>query len=195
MYKKIVIGIDQSYTRSGISVCADGKLLKVSSTHFKGCTSKSDKRKHIGNIISHLIEQSLLRASEVIVVCERIRTFSNRPQVQESNEEKQSPGQFISIDYIKSTGALLAKIVDVAYEYNVPVFSADTRAWKSAIIGSSKAIRGNKKMAAILHIKKLGFDVSSVNRKGNIIYNDDAADSACIALYGFCENRKLKEEN
>ena len=25
-------------------------------------------------------------------------------------------------------------------------------------------------------------------------YNDDAADSACIALYGFCKGRSLKKE-
>jgi hypothetical protein len=32
--------------------------------------------------------------------------------------------------------------------------------------------------------------IKSVNKKGTVVYNDDAADSACIALYGFISKTK-----
>ena len=184
-YDKIVIGIDQSYTKSGISVCADGTLIKVTSIPFRGLTLKSDKRKHIANILHRLIPNCLNRAKRVIIICERIRTFSTGN---------------ISIGYIKATAALIATIVDVGYVYKVPVFSVDTRAWKSKVVGTSKhADPKDKKLETIKYVIKLGFgkEISRVNRKGKIVYDDDAADSACIALYGFIPKRLrnlLKEE-
>ena len=33
-YRKVVIGIDQSYNNTGISIAADGKLLKVKSDSY-----------------------------------------------------------------------------------------------------------------------------------------------------------------
>ena len=45
-FKKVpcVIGFDQSYTRTGISIAVNGKLKKVTSEPFKGLTNKSLKR-------------------------------------------------------------------------------------------------------------------------------------------------------
>jgi hypothetical protein len=176
---KLVIGIDQSYTRTGISLAVDGKLMKVTSIPFRGPQSHTDKRKQISNIVTHILTKNSSRVSECIIICERIRTFS---------------GGFLSTSYIKATGALIATIVDAAYPFGVKVFSVDTRCWKAAIVGSSKS-DGNKKLATIKYVAKLGFDLSSVNKKGKIIYDDDAADSACIALYGFVADQKLKEEH
>ena len=115
----------------------------------------------------------------------------------------------MSTDYIKQTGALIATIVDVAYEHEIPVYSVDTRAWKSAVIGTSKAEEGDKKLPAINHIRKLGWEDSLLipvkrAKKGSFekdglhyVWNDDAADSACIALFGFTPGfkGKLKEEH
>ena len=42
--KECVIGIDQSYTRTGISIAVNGKLKKVTSVDFKGTTTKTAKR-------------------------------------------------------------------------------------------------------------------------------------------------------
>ena len=103
---------------------------------------------------------------------------------------------FISTNYIKSTGALIGSIVDVAHEYGIEVYSADTRAWKSSIVGSSKKIKGDKKLATINFVIAKGFEdsIKSINKKNNVVYDDDAADSACIALYGFIKDAKLKLE-
>lgn len=198
---KIVIGIDQSYNNSGISICKDGKLTDIRSIPLKSLECNSDKRNHLHNKIHGLFSKVSRMSSgdhiEVFIIIERIRL--------------QSQG-FINIDYIKSIGALNAVIVDCAKEFDIPVYSVDTRAWKSAIVGTSKP-QNNKlgidpeKWPTIQFIKRLGYEdkillpVSNRKKKGvfekngkRYTYNDDAADSACIALYGFIPKHRQKLE-
>ena len=188
-YKRIVIGIDQSYNNTGISICCDGKLMKVSSIPFRGCRNNTDKRLLIRNKLYHLLKKIILRGNKTFIICERIRTFS---------------GGFLSTDYLKSTGALIATIVDVAREFDVPVYSVDTRTWKSAVVGTSKGDETGNKGPTIQHVRKLGFEDSLLvplkrAKKGSFMkdgnhycWNDDAADSACIALFGFTKGAKQK---
>lgn len=189
-YNKIVIGFDQSYINTGVGIAADNKLLNVTSfkDKFRGLKSPSDKRKCISIVLHELIKKSLNRASEVTILCERIRTFSG------GGKGKQKG--FISMNYIKSTGALIATIVDVAHEYNIKVHSVDTRSWKSKVIGNSKSVGKDKKSSTIKFVKNLGFDVEYTTKTGLIKFDDDAADSGCIALYGFLPKgvQKLKLE-
>lgn len=196
--KKIVIGIDQSYTRTGVSIAADGVLLKVTSIPFRGCRNKSEKRKELAKVLHKIIQINQHKASHMVILCERIRTFSHHKGKQtEGQDQEQGSGMFISTDYIKATGALVATIVDVAYEYGLSVFSVDTRSWKSKVVGNSKGSKkdGNK-LETVRFVMSKGFDVSSVNKKGTTVYDDDAADSACIALYAFVPKhlRSLKKE-
>lgn len=195
MYKKIIIGIDQSYNNTGISIAADGKLKVVSSIPLTGYQNNIEKRSIIRNKLICILDKMSSKGNQITIICERIRTFS---------------GGFLSTDYIKSTGALIATIVDVAYEYNIRVYSVDTRSWKSAIVGTSKPDEdGNNKGPTIKFVRKLGFEDSILvpikrAKKGSFekngqhyMWNDDAADSACIALYGFLpkQEQKLKLEN
>lgn len=202
-YQKLVIGIDQSYNRCGISIAGDGQLLLVRSTTFPSCKTKVSKRIHLEEIIETILEQNKRKALEKMIIVERIRTFSQGA--------KQNNDFGLRPDYLKSTGALIGTIVDTAYRYNVPVYSVDTRAWKSAILGSSKGRDDNyekpEKAAAIKFVEALGFDLTIKDKNGQvkqhtkgknsgkIYYDDDAADSACIALYGFVANPKLKLED
>lgn len=182
MYKRLVIGIDQSYTRTGVSIAIDGKLRKVTSLAFKGLKDKSQKRKELARVILSIIEKNQHKASEVLIICERIRTFSGGKGGGDSG--------FLSTAYIKSTAALIASVVDAAYPFGIKVYSVDTRSWKSKIIGSSKSINGDPKIATVLHVRSLGFNLSHINKAGNETHDDDAADSACIALYGFLPVKK-----
>jgi hypothetical protein len=188
MYKKLVVGIDESYTRTGISIAADSKLLKVSSIAFNGANTPSDKRRELACTLNHILKLNVSKASETLIICERIRAFS-------INNGKNS---FMSINYIKATAALIATIVDTAYGYGVPVYSVDTRSWKAQVVGTTKAKNGNNKLLTIEYITNLGFGsaVQYTNAKGKLLYNDDAADSAGIALYGFIPKnlQKLKLE-
>ena len=199
MYQKLVIGIDQSYTRTGISIAGDGQLLKVGYIPFEPSECHSEKRKKVKGILTKIIKSNQSKASQMVIIVERIRQFS---------------GGTLSMDYIKSTGALIGCIVDTAAEYGIPVYSADTRSWKSQVVGTSvpKANKFNvdpKKWPTIEFLlrrrdvregdllvpvgkrsKKFAKQIDGVK----YCYNDDAADSACIALYGFEKGRNLKRE-
>lgn len=185
-YKKVpcVIGFDQSYTRTGISIAVNGKLKKVTSEQFKGCTNKSLKRIKIGIDTENVIRSCLKKFSsdEIVIIVERIRTYTASCDVRP--------------DFLKSQGALIAVIVDVAYRYGIKVYSVDTRCWKTAILGTSKpvfepieGVKDPQKFGSVRKIISLGFEESLQIRRGGsnavIALNDDAADSACIALYGF----------
>lgn len=193
-YNKIVIGIDQSYTRSGISIGIDGELKKVSSVSYKGLETRSQKRRELRRVINHLLKQATSMATEVIVICERISTF-RKSFGSKGNQQGSNP------KYLKMTGALVATIVDIAAEYDVPVYSVDTRAWKSAIVGSSKAKKKNGKRDAkgetVKFVENLGFNLfirtkKTGKNKGEKIFDDDAADSACMCLYGFLPKSRQK---
>lgn len=198
-YKKLVIGIDQSYTRTGISIAGDGQLLKVGYIPFEPSECHSEKRKKVKDKLTHIIKANQSKASQMVVIVERIRQFS---------------GGTLSMDYIKSTGALIGCIVDTAAEYGVPVYSADTRSWKSQVVGTSvpKANKYNvdpKKWPTIeflltraevsesdilVEVGKRSKKYAKLIGGKKYCYNDDAADSACIALYGFKKGRNLKRE-
>lgn len=199
MYKKLVIGIDQSYTRTGISIVGDGQILKVGYIPFEPSECHSEKRKKVKGKLTQIIQKNQHKASQMVIIVERIRQFSSGT---------------LSLDYIKSTGALIGCIVDTAADFGIPVYSADTRSWKSQVVGTSvpKANKYNvdpKKWPTIEFLLRrhdvreeaLLVAVGKRSKKfakqiGGIkyCYNDDAADSACIALYGFCKGRSLKKE-
>ena len=200
MYKKLVIGIDQSYTRTGISLAGDGKLLRVGHIPFEPSECHSEKRKKVKGKLTHIIKVNKLKASQMVIIVERIRQFS---------------GGNLSMDYIKSTGALIGCIVDAASDYGIPVYSVDTRAWKSAVVGTSdpKTNKYNvdpKKWPTLEYmLRRKDVNESDLlvpvgkrcKKYAKIVdgvkycYNDDAADSAGIALYGFVKDRKLKKED
>ena len=183
----------------------------MESIDFKGYKSNTLKRKvlrekitfHLQEISTYIYETYQNEQCDIIVITERIRLRSQG---------------FLSENYIKAIGALIATIIDVCRLYNVPVYSVDTRAWKSAIVGTSKPLSNPyginpEKYPTILYMKRKGLlkyiveeykgkgtkGVLNVKIQGQSVpckINDDLADSYCIALYGFLpENKqKLKEE-
>lgn len=198
-YNKVVIGIDQSYKNVGISICADGELKKVTSIHLEKAKNNSEKRKIIESKLIRLLDKVTIKSKEVICIIERIRLHSQG---------------FLNIDYIKSIGALNALIVDVCYGYNVMVYSVDTRCWKSTVIGTSKGRPNNfgvpeEKWPTVEWLINKDFEDSILEKvegrqnKGTFIrdnqkweYNNDAADSAAISMFGFIgDSNKLKEEH
>lgn len=200
---KVVIGIDQSYKRTGITMLEDKQIMRMYSVNFEGCENNTDKRNLIYSYMERILKRACLKQNKVIVITERIRLRSQG---------------FISESYIKATGALVATVLDICTAYRVPVYSVDTRAWKSAIIGTSKPMNNKyginpEKYPTILYMRRKGLleplliPYHGKGKKGIIpvkvrgehaLYevNDDLADSYCIALYGFLpeHKQKLKEE-
>lgn len=210
---KVVIGIDQSYARTGITVLVDKEVFEMYSIDFRGCKNNTEKRNTLRTKLRRIIDMITYEVDientkkDITIITERIRLRSQG---------------FLSENYIKSTGALIATIIDVADYYMCPVYSVDTRAWKSAIVGSSKPLNNPyginpEKYRTILYLKQKGLlkwiaeeyegrgekGVIWANRmvrgrkeKVRIKINDDLADSYCIAMYGFLPKtkQKLKEE-
>lgn len=201
MDKQIVIGIDQSYTRTGITVLKNKQIHRMKSLDFKGCKNNTEKRELLSDVLESLINEA--DTENIKIITERIRLRSQG---------------FLSEAYIKSTGALIATIIDVADTYDIPVYSVDTRSWKSQIVGNSKPLENKyginpEKYRTILHLKQNGLlrfiiepykgrakkGIVNVNIDGTKTpckVNDDLADSYCIAMYGFLpeHKQKLKEE-
>lgn len=188
---QIVIGIDQSYKNTGVSIAADGKLLRVSSIDLKESDDKTWKRREIRKRLDKLLMQADSKSkNKPIVVIERIRMFSKN---------------FVSIDYIKQIGALDSVIVDTAWKHGMETYSVDTRAWKAAVLGTSKPAENDfgvppEKWPCVEWIIENGFE-KSVKRvvegrrmKGCFFdkngdkyeYDNDACDSAGIAMSWFC---------
>lgn len=202
MKNDYVIGIDQSYKRTGITILKDKQIVEMFSLNYENCKNNSEKRTVLENILQELMFNHNI--ANPLVIVERIRLRSQG---------------FLSEAYIKSTGALIVTIIDFFYYYNkIPVYSVDTRAWKSAIVGDSKPLKNpygidEKKYRTILYLKEKGllkYIAEEYNGKGkqgviNIKINgkkvpckinDDLADSYCIAMYGYLpkSKQKLKEE-
>lgn len=198
---KTVIGIDQSYTRTGITILEDKKILGMHSVNFDGCKTNTEKREHLKHFIESLFDN--YNIDNVTVITERIRLRSQG---------------FLSESYIKSTGALIATIIDIFATYDIPVYSVDTRSWKSQIVGNSKPLENSyginkEKYRTILYLRSKGLlkhivepytgrgkqgvvNIKINGKKTPCKINDDLADSYCIAMYGFLpeHKQKLKEE-
>lgn len=190
MYKQVYIGIDQSYQNTGISVVADGVLRDVKSVRLDKLKTNSERRRVLGQRLDSLIAVVTERSEKVTCIVEKARLHGG-------------PTSFINIDAIKAMGALTATIVDTCAKYGIEVYSVDTRCWKSQVIGTSKP-QSNKygvpeeKWPTIQWLIAKGFedkiliDVTDTRKtKGTFerngkkyMYNNDAADSAGIAMFG-----------
>ena len=197
-YNKVVIGIDQSYNNTGISIAADGKLVKVKSLRLDKHKSNSDKRRALADTLDGLLRAVCPKAKNIVCIIERIRLSSQG---------------FLNMDYIKSIGALNSIIVDTCYKYQVEVYSVDTRCWKAQVVGTSKPAANSfgvpeEKWPTVQWLINQGWGDSILipiegrKTKGTFIrdgqkymYNNDAADSAGIAMFGFIGDKdKLQLE-
>lgn len=189
MYREVVIGIDQSYQNTGISIVVDGRLKDIKSIRLDKYKNNSQKRGVLHTKLQHLMSDVTNKSNSVVCIVERARLHGG-------------PTSFVNIDAIKAMGALTATIVDVMDQYGVKVYSVDTRCWKSQVIGTSKPQSNNygvpeEKWPTIRWCIRQGFeqkllvDVSATRKqKGTFVragkkyqYNNDAADSAGIAMY------------
>ena len=186
----VCIGLDQSYTDTGIAVVQDGKVLFAGHENFEGCGSRYDKRKRLIKRLEKLIDKCKSKG-EVLVTIEAVRLFSG------SNPH-------ISVNYIFGTCALVGAIVDCCITKNVPITWVETRSWKKGVLGSSKpsqkpleGVKDKNKIASILYCinlglkKKISYKVQQGKNKGQIRYNDNIADAVCIAMCGY-KGYKLK---
>lgn len=198
-YNKLCIGIDQSYKNCGVSISADGQLLKVAHVRLEQCRNNTDRRRLLKAYLDNMLKAITFKADSIICIIERIRLHSQG---------------FLNIDYIKSMGALNAVIIDIMDEYDIPVYSVDTRCWKSQVIGTSKPKDNNlgvpkEKYPTVEWCIEQGFEnsvlrtVKGRKKKGTFtrngiryMYDNDACDSSAISMFYFVgDKEKLKQEH
>lgn len=179
-----IIGIDQSYSRTGITIAVNGKVKKCFSIDFKYVKTKTEKRFLLQSKLKKIIESCLkhYKPEEITIIAERIRTYT--------------AGEDLRPSVMKPFAAMMAYIVDTGYMYGIKTYSVDTRAWKNRVLGSSKPIfeplegvKDPQKFGSVRKAIELGLkeeiSIYSDRAGGFSSYNDDMADSICIALYGF----------
>lgn len=190
MMKEVWVGIDQSYTDTGIAVVCEGKVRYAGSIKF-GKVTKHVKRKIIRQKLSSIVT-SLKGKYKVSVCIEAIRLFSGKQP-------------HISTNYIFSACALVGAIVDVCSDLGVEVYWVETRSWKKDVLGSCKpsgktlsGVKDTNKVDAIDYVIGLGmkdsisYVVNHGKNKGETRYNDNVADAVCIAICG-SNGSKIKE--
>jgi len=168
--KMIILGIDQSYNNIGLSIANENRLIRCKSYNLKKYKTKTEKRLRIQKILRKHLEYFEID----FIIVERVRMYSQG---------------FINYKAIASMGALVACIIDTVFP--IKVYSVDTRSWKSKILGKANTSKKNKKVVKGEKIEALKF----INKLGFKNIDDDAADSGCIALYGFLEDKIIKEEH
>lgn len=187
---KVCIGVDQSYTCTGIAIAVEGEVKVAKFFPLKNKTQpKTVKREIVGNAVRAAIRSCLkhYNPENICIIVERIRTFS----------QSFTGMKNMSMPFIKAQAALVAKIVDVAYYEGITnIYSVDTRAWKTKILGTSKplaiefpGVYDPKKIREVKwFIENYPDLVDGIIHKGTRLkYNDDAVDAACISLYAFAE--------
>lgn len=198
MYKTVCIGIDQSYSNTGISVAADGKLLDIKSIRLNKFKAHSARRAALKSKLGSLIAAVAPKSEEVVCIVERARIHGGGDK------------SFINLDAILTAGVLASTVVDVCDPYGIPVYSVDTRSWKAQVVGTSKP-QSNKygvpseKWPTVRWVCRQGMENKILlpvhnprKNKGTFVrggqkyqYNHDAADSAGLAMYWFRGSRDM----
>lgn len=205
--KMFIVGVDESYKNTGVSVTYGNPFsgydtIFCDSIGINEYKDKNDYRVNVLDYLTRLLQDysEEMRNSSIcnLVVVERIRQFSKG---------------FISMDYIKSMGALIAYIVEAANQHSMQTYSVDTRCWKSTVVGSSQKLINSynvapEKFQTVEYVVKHGmkeFIFEEISEKagikelkkknphnvfksatGKYIHvDDDKADSICISRFPF----------
>ena len=204
--KIFVLGVDESYKNTGLSITYGNPFYKHEtigciSLNEKQCRDKNEYRVMLMDTICKLLKEYKNEMNGCIGACtvvERVRQFSRG---------------FISIDYIKSMGALIAYIIEASSQFVMPTFSVDTRCWKSTVVGNSKPMTNSyhvapEKYPTLDYVVKHGMkgfvfnEVSETEGKKLLSHknsknifksasgkyvrvDDDKADSICISRFIF----------
>lgn len=191
--KKAIIGIDQSYTDTGIAIAAGGKILTAISLPLYWQANDTIKRNVLKDKLVDAINMCRDKKKDPIVYIEAVRI--NQGQT--------------TFDYIKRAGAMESIIIDTCFYYNVDCRSVASNSWKAGILGSRKKVENEKGIApekymAYKYTCRIGCDrytlmecgdrtrkYVSLNSNGKKLkYNDNVGDACCISLYGCLPEEK-----
>lgn len=201
MDKKVIIGIDQSYTDTGIAITTKGVVRNAFSVPLSGYSSETEKRMALKENLIKVIDKCIDNCyNEIEIYIEQVRINKGKT----------------TFDYLKRAGAMEALIIDIVYMHkyiraheHIKLYSVSTNAWKSKILGGRQAIKNSSgidqaKYATFQFLtqrKKLSKYVlqKASKQTRNYVYkdddgnkwkyNDNIGDAICIALYGYINEK------
>lgn len=185
--KEAIIGIDQSYTDTGIAIAVRGEILAAISLPFANTDHDTKRRNLLRKRILDAITLCHKHDYYPVVYYEQVRINKNQS----------------TFKFVKRSGAMESVIIDLCYDCNITCRSVSTNSWKAKVLGTRDKIKNNKgiapeKYVAYRHTHKLGLDkytlepcsnrtkryVKKLDDGTKIKYNDNIGDAICIALYG-----------
>lgn len=185
--KNAIIGIDQSYTDTGIAIAARSKILTALSLPLERCENDTVKRSSLKARLEIAIELCYQNKHEPIIYIEAVRINSGQT----------------TFDYIKRAGAMESVIIDLCFYKGIECRSVASNSWKAKIVGSREKVPNSigippEKYKTYEYTHKLGLDeytlqecskrtrnyVKQLEDGTKLKYNDNTGDSCCIALYG-----------
>lgn len=188
----IVLGIDQSLERTGWAIVQDGKVVTFGFHEVKVARQGKGKRKlkdvraplkEVRASLRSLVHQLDEKYHFDKIIVERVRTFSKG---------------FISTNVIIELGSLIKFVIDGV---EAPVYSVDTRSWKSKVVGRADATKEQTVDKIMERVTRDGFFAKQERKTLHIDtsvevmeINHDVADAICIALYAFEKEPKLQLE-
>lgn len=203
MNKQAVIGLDQSYTDTGIAIGVNGRIRAAKSIPLEKLGSDTLKR---NSVIDGLYSAIELCRKNGIFDCD-ISVYIEQPRI--------NKGQ-TTFDYIKRAGAMESCIVDYLYnEYNgiINMYSVSSNAWKAVVLGTREERKNNvgidpRKYLMYEYCIEHGFDdyvlqtcskqtkrFVTCDANGNKLkYNDNIGDAIGICMYGFVPENDQKKK-
>lgn len=187
----IIIGVDQSFTETGISIVSKSSILKVTSLPFTKSQPIPEKADMLKIQLSRAIDKCIEKNyNDIRVYYEQIRIA----------------GKTTPFSYIHNAGILEGYIWNAVqqdkYKNIVRLFSVPTQSWKCKVVGSNKSEQNDLKIEPSKYqtfkflesnkmLKYAMQNASNHQTKGVLCkngkrykYNDNKGDSLCIALYG-----------
>ena len=194
---QLVIAFDQSYTRTGIAIGLNGKIIRASSITFNTKHDNIQKRQFLRNTIEEIMRDTIQYINE-----------NNLKDVHKITVTERNHHRF-KLPIVRCA-ELTSLIVDCMDRYNIQVYSMSPTSWQSDIVNAPKDEHKKyadeikpKKMPTIKFVEEnLGIGCQEItkdgkiklDKKGRIVYNDDMADAVCMCLYAFKKGSKLKLE-
>lgn len=189
---RCTIGIDQSYTCTGVAVAVAGEIKATKAIEYGKDMDDIEKR---FNTKAELLK--------TMYAC-RNKGFSAFDIIYEKPRINAGRTPF---EFIKMSGAMEAEILETFWVFrhqcDIAMYAVPTQTWKKAVIGTTKPDDSRpgfdpQKVPTyewlVEHVpprfymtrtdnKRLKHNIIEVNEDTRFLYNDNKGDAICIALY------------
>lgn len=202
--QQAIIGIDQSYTDTGLTVLTQGGFSLVTSVTFKECGSSKYRK-------CDLLRSKIIRAVELCHSNGYTDVTINYEQIRYNNPVNSK--KKTTFGNTHGSSIMEGFIWDAAARCETTLYSVPTISYRSAVVGNTKGVENDlgidpSKYPTYTFLLSTGqirpfLDTPRPSKRKGIVlykgermwYNDNKGDSACIALYGTLPAQRRKGAN